>query len=255
MVTDVDTKYRHDFCHLQIDGDVPPPPEDAQDKPVITVASRDLVAPSEPNNVSISPSAHGETQDQATFEFSWPVAHTLAQPETGKGALNHRAVRHLNSKSDDTIALPTAHTLETTEPVAEDKNTNIGYRDILFSITEKCKASLGTPLIAEAYIMEPGSPIQGMKVELKSDEALSLSLGYPGVTLLVGPYNFFNSVLSFHYGGCHWDQDIRGVGNCGFCKSSPWTPSDLNCAMNPSAGRVSTMKHIGTEIVLISPDA
>lgn len=361
MVTDVGAKYRQDVCHLQVDGDVPPPPKHVRDKPVVTTRSRDLVALSEPDNVLISPSTHGETQDQATYEFTWStkeycneghlravatltvndnpskhiiepgyvvslmvgnkqlsmqykfegyytafeygdckwgehdpscgsctleskegnkldcwlghdvpgiryrsdkcrmkvdgsVARTPAQLETGKGAVNHRAVRHLTSKSDDTTTLPTAQNLGAVGPVAQDTNAHIGYRTMLFSITEKCLAELGTPLFAAAYIWEPGSPIPGYKHEFKNDEAVSISLGYPGVGLIVGPYNYFTSVLSFHYGGCHWDQDIRGVGDCGFCKSSPWTPSDLNCAMNPSAARVNTMKHIQIEIVLTPLD-
>ncbi|KAF1921509.1 hypothetical protein BDU57DRAFT_544977 [Ampelomyces quisqualis] len=112
----------------------------------------------------------------------------------------------------------------------------IGYFEFSLSVTEYCEASEGTPLMARGWWSPKDSDV-GQKVWFGGDQATFMSLGYPPFSLQVGPYDFWTRQVSFHYGGCHWDQDTDGIGKCGMCKSSAWSADGINCATNAAAGR------------------
>ncbi|KAH7384248.1 hypothetical protein DE146DRAFT_760032 [Phaeosphaeria sp. MPI-PUGE-AT-0046c] len=142
------------------------------------------------------------------------------------------------SDTDVTSTAPVTQHADAHMPVTAGTEGRVGYIDFSLSVTEFCEASLGTPLKAKGYWMITGSDSPGLGVDFDDGhQATSINIGYPGTNLLVGPYDYYKSVVGLHYGGCHWDQDIRGFADCGYCTSTSWSSSDLNCAMNPAAGR------------------
>jgi hypothetical protein len=153
-------------------------------------------------------------------------------------------------------AAPVTHTQSATSLDTADTQDLVGYFEFSLSITEYCEASEGTPLKARGWWSVKGSN-DGMKVWFGGDQVTHMSLGYPPFSLQVGPCkpvslfcdenranhpcykdDFYARRVNFHYGGCHWDQDTNGIGDCGYCTSSPWSAPGLNCAMNAAAGRV-----------------
>ncbi|KAH7067557.1 hypothetical protein BKA63DRAFT_582526 [Paraphoma chrysanthemicola] len=114
------------------------------------------------------------------------------------------------------------------------KDGNVGYFPFSVSVTEYCEATEGTPLKARGYFAPEGE--NGLNLNF-DDGNLAYSIPIGWGNLLVGGYDWWLHKLHFHYNGCHWDQDLIGVGQCGFCKSRPWTSGPINCAINAGAGR------------------
>jgi hypothetical protein len=124
--------------------------------------------------------------------------YTGRLPPKGDAAEPFKSVkaRQLEQKSSVTPTLvtqtPSLKRLDTADPAQIT-----GYRDFTLSVTEYCEASPGTPLKARGWWSLKDSSA-GQKVWFGGDQATYMSLGYPGVSLQVGPCKTLSTLCGEH---------------------------------------------------------
>lgn len=114
-----------------------------------------------------------------------------------------------------------------------------GLYPFTLEVTEYCEASEGLPRMAKGLFSAGDFWYTHY---FQSNAASSVNLGYPGITLTFGPYDYLTQQVEFQYGDCKWSE--TGYNQCGWCiESKAWSPDGLiNCAVGNQEPRVQYLR-------------